>query len=162
MDPLFPYPLPLILHSAFCTLHSLPFSLIPNSAFCILFVPTTVSIYCLSNLQYLTGGARKSFVCDDSRNIVYAKHNIICRKATSFSDRKRKRYLRLWRKMVFLPAVGNTTLRVVVPLPPIREGSRIPSLRRVILSLPKFYDNEIPPHTSAPYGFDFAQNDPLS
>ena len=61
------------------------------------------------------------FVCDDSRNIVYAKHNIICRKATSFSDRKRKRYLRLWRKMVFLPAVGNTTLRVVVPLPP-REG----------------------------------------
>ena len=68
---------------------------------------------------------RKSFVCDDSRNIIYAKHNIICRKATSFSDRKRKRYLRLWRKMVFLPAVGNTTLRVVVPLPP-REGRRIP------------------------------------
>ena len=64
---------------------------------------------------------RKSFVCDDSRNTIYAKHNIICRKATSFSDRKRKRYLRLWRKMVFLPAVGNTTLRVVVPLPP-REG----------------------------------------
>ena len=68
---------------------------------------------------------RKSFVCDDSRNIIYAKHNIICRKATSFYDRKRKRYLRLWRKMVFLPAVGNTTLRVVVPLPP-REGRRIP------------------------------------
>ena len=67
---------------------------------------------------------RKSFVCDDSRNTIYAKHNIICRKATSFSDRKRKRYLRLWRKMVFLPAVGNTTLRVVVPLPP-REGLRI-------------------------------------
>jgi hypothetical protein len=55
---------------------------------------------------------RKSFVCDDSRNIVYAKHNIICRKATSFSDRKRKRYLRLWRKMMFLPSVGNTTLWV--------------------------------------------------
>ena len=69
---------------------------------------------------------RKSFVCDDSRNTIYAKHNIICRKATSFSERKRKRYLRLWRKMVFLPAVGNTTLRVVVPLPP-REGSHSPS-----------------------------------
>ena len=55
---------------------------------------------------------RKSFVCDDSRNIVYAKHNIICRKATSFSNRKRKRYLRLWRKMMFLPSVGNTTLWV--------------------------------------------------
>ena len=68
---------------------------------------------------------RKSFVCNDSRNIIYAKHNIFCRKATSFSERKRKRYLRLWRKMVFLPAVGNTTLRVVVPLPP-REGRRIP------------------------------------
>ena len=68
---------------------------------------------------------RKSFVCNDSRNIIYAKHNIFCRKATSFSERKRKRYLRLWRKMVFLPAVGNTTLRVVVPLPP-REGLRIP------------------------------------
>ncbi len=61
---------------------------------------------------------RKSFVCDDSRNIIYAKHNIICRKATSFSVRKRKRYLRLWRKTVFLPAGGNTTLRVVVPLLP--------------------------------------------
>ena len=34
--------------------------------------------------------------------------------------------------------------------------------RRVILSLPKFYDNEIPPHTSARFAFDFAQNDPLS
>ena len=67
----------------------------------------------------------KSFVCDDSRNIVYAKHNIICRKATSFSDRKRKLCLRPWRKMMFLPAVGNTTLRVAVPLPP-REGLRIP------------------------------------
>ena len=72
----------------------------------------------ISNLQYLTGGARKSFVCDDSRNIVYAKHNIICRKATSFSDRKRKRYLRLWRKMMFLPSVGNTTLWVGPPLRP--------------------------------------------
>ena len=76
---------------------------------------------------------RKSFVCDDSRNIIYAKHNIICRKATSFSDRKRKRYLRLWRKMVFLPAVGNTTLRVVVPLPP-REGRRIPKQFRSLYS----------------------------
>ena len=34
--------------------------------------------------------------------------------------------------------------------------------RRVILSLPKFYDNEIPPHTSARFAFDFAQNDLLS
>ena len=76
---------------------------------------------------------RKSFVCDDSRNIIYAKHNIICRKATSFSERKRKRYLRLWRKMVFLPAVGNTTLRVVVPLPP-REGLRIPRQFRFLHS----------------------------
>ena len=29
MDPLFPYPFSLILHSAFCTLHSLPSSLVP-------------------------------------------------------------------------------------------------------------------------------------
>ncbi len=52
--------------------------------------PTRVAEKLYSNLRYLTGGRRKSFVCDDSRNIVYAKHNIICRKATSFSERKRK------------------------------------------------------------------------
>ena len=57
----------------------------------------------------------KNFVCDVSRNIVYAKHNIICRKATSFSERKRKLYLRPWRKMMFLPSVGNTTQRVDAP-----------------------------------------------
>ena len=74
--------------------------------------PTRVAEQLYSNLRYLTGVRWKSFVCDVSRNIVYAKHNIICRKATSFSDRKRKLYLRPWRKMMFLPSVGNTTQRV--------------------------------------------------
>jgi hypothetical protein len=76
----------------------------------------------LSGIGFPHPPLRKSFVCDDSRNIIYAKHNIICRKATSFSDHKRKRYLRLWRKMVFLPAVGNTTLWVAVPLVSLRLG----------------------------------------
>ena len=36
----------------------------------------------LSPSHFPREAIRKSFVCDVSRNIVYAKHNIICRKAT--------------------------------------------------------------------------------
>ena len=51
MDPLFPYPLSLILHSAFCTLHSLPFSLIPNSAFYSSLRPYQFIVYQICNIS---------------------------------------------------------------------------------------------------------------